>query len=196
MPIYAVLVIGSILQRNMVTTLYTWHPLLEVVFYITAVVGVLQPQSRQWADKRDHSSIITKHGYWQLAAMACVAAGTAVMYVNKELKGKQHLKSWHGVLGAVATLWWAVQVIAGTMVWYFPRAVPGGPKSLRKAYFMHKLFGYLSLLLLTAAHATAAWNGYPGYERGSRLWLLVLTSLLTTTFLAASGAQWRKPKEA
>jgi hypothetical protein len=54
---------------------------------------------------------LDQHAYWQTAAALCALSTNAIIYVNKEQRGRPHLVSWHGKLGALtATLWLLTQV--------------------------------------------------------------------------------------
>eukprot|EP00798_Chlamydomonas_sp_ICE-L_P008274 gene8274-1543_t len=186
-PVYALVVLVGVLSANRLTVLYTWHPVLEVVFYITALMGIIKPQMRAFTNPSEHKALMAQHAYWQIAAAVAVSAGTAAIYINKEQKGYPHLTSWHGVVGYTATFWWLFQVVAGIMIYKFPRKLGG---NLKKMYYAHRVSGYLSLIAVGLAHFLAAVNGYNGHELGSRAAMVIIIALLTSLFLVLANGRW------
>lgn len=72
-----------------------------------AAIGAATAQSARAPGR--HKAAITLHGYINVAATLCALGCAAVIYLNKEMHGKQHLKSWHGRLGAATVLLCVIQ---------------------------------------------------------------------------------------
>lgn len=73
---------------------YTWHPLTMMLGFVTlAGNAALIKKVKGLENTRKHSN-------WMLIAIAITLFGWYVIYDIKEERKKQHLKSWHGKVGA------------------------------------------------------------------------------------------------
>ncbi|KAJ4501836.1 hypothetical protein C8R41DRAFT_892397 [Lentinula lateritia] len=76
------------------------------------------------------------------------AAGVCAIVVNKIELGKSHFRSWHSVLGIIATGWIVIQIlIGGGSIWFGGKAFGGGMKA-KSVWKYHRLSGYILFPLL------------------------------------------------
>lgn len=98
------------------------------------------------ADRISHTWRVRWHWILQVVAMVCTIAGFTIVVVNKNLKNKEHWKSWHGLLGLIS-------VICAVI----PTCITGVPAlyhrdlrdyiSSRLNQLIHSLFGITCLIL-------------------------------------------------
>jgi hypothetical protein len=130
---------------------FAWHPtLMTAAFSFLAVESVLMlsKSSLLGASARRNNKVI---GHWVLMGLAvgCAILGFLAVYFTKEVYGKPHLATPHGLLGCATVGYMIIQSCAGWNL-IFPQFVSKfvDMKVLRK---VHGLSGTFLLLLATLA---------------------------------------------
>lgn len=192
--IYAIAVSYAAVTKIGLNVLFTYHPLGASAFLVFAVLGIISSQRAQFGS---HKARITTHGYYQMAATACALATNTVIYMNKEAKGKPHLTTWHGLLGAATTGLWLMLQVSGGLSWYQPRII-SAVMPLNKAYIQHGLFGTVAFTVLLATHSMALAGSYQGYVKGTAGWwgLVLCLALLGGAVLQGTGKIFTRAKRA
>lgn len=67
---------------------------------------------------------VNYHVATMIASIACGIAGFSVIYVNKNLSGKDHFTSWHGTFGLIVICYMFVQALGGIITRY-PKLMGG-----------------------------------------------------------------------
>ncbi|KAH7877901.1 uncharacterized protein C8R40DRAFT_1039565 [Lentinula edodes] len=127
------------------------HPTLEslaMLFFTYAGILTLQPTSQP----RTKAAGLSRHQSAILfMAFPALLIGVCAIVMNKIELGKSHFRSWHSVLGIIATGWIVIQIlIGGGSIWFGGKAFGGGMKA-KSVWKYHRLSGYIlfPLLLIT-----------------------------------------------
>ncbi|KAJ3867401.1 hypothetical protein EV359DRAFT_78650 [Lentinula novae-zelandiae] len=126
------------------------HPTLEslAMLFFTYGISTLQPTSQP----RTKAAGLSRHQSAILfMAFPALLIGVCAIVVNKIELGKSHFRSWHSVLGIIATGWIVIQIlIGGGSIWFGGKAFGGGMKA-KSVWKYHRLSGYIlfPLLLVT-----------------------------------------------
>ncbi|KAJ3997210.1 hypothetical protein F5050DRAFT_1879976 [Lentinula boryana] len=126
------------------------HPTLESLAMLFFTYGILtlqptsQPRTKAAGLSRHQSAIL-------FMAFPALLIGVFAIVMNKFELDKRHFRSWHSVLGIIATGWILIQIsIGGASVWFGGKAFGGGMKA-KAVWKYHRLSGYIlfPLLLVT-----------------------------------------------
>ncbi|KAJ3737324.1 hypothetical protein DFJ43DRAFT_254775 [Lentinula guzmanii] len=126
------------------------HPTLESLAMLFFTYGILtlqptsQPRTKAAGLSRHQSAIV-------FMAFPALLIGVCAIVMNKFELDKRHFRSWHSVLGIIATGWIIIQIsIGGASVWFGGKAFGGGMKA-KAVWKYHRLSGYIlfPLLLVT-----------------------------------------------
>ncbi|XP_034022364.1 cytochrome b561 domain-containing protein 2 [Thalassophryne amazonica] len=136
---------------------FSWHPFcmtLAFSFFMTEAILLFSPHGSlgRWFS---HKTKVRIHWILQYLSVSCALCGLAAIIKNKELSGKPHFTSWHGLLGLITVCVAVVQAVA---------AIPLIYHSLVKGWSLAKLKRY---------HAA---SGLVTYLLGSITLLLGLSS--------------------
>ncbi|KAF7295281.1 NAD dependent epimerase dehydratase family protein [Mycena indigotica] len=140
--------------------IFALHPLLQSLSLVLLVYGILtlQPTSQP----KTKAAGLARHQYAIiLVALPAIVIGTSAVWWNKERRGADHFKSWHGKFGLATFTWIFVQVLlGGGSVWFGGAAFGGGSKA-KAVWKYHRLSGYvLFVLLMVTAHLGGFWSGW------------------------------------
>eukprot|EP01061_Rhynchopus_euleeides_P021172 TRINITY_DN34475_c0_g1_i2.p1 TRINITY_DN34475_c0_g1~~TRINITY_DN34475_c0_g1_i2.p1 ORF type:complete len:221 (+),score=52.34 TRINITY_DN34475_c0_g1_i2:104-766(+) len=162
------LIVGSCFEWALVP-LFQWHVILMAVGYIWLMVegiaaGKSMVRSTAVADrlwwKQAHMAIFS-------AALAASLGGFGVIYYNKSVANRDHFKSWHGTVGAIAVTCFTLQSLLGYAIYF---ALPsklkvplGTQHKIRKTHsyaaFAAVALGLAALLLgLVSNYAAKRWS--------------------------------------
>jgi len=86
--------------------LFSWHPTLMTVSFcliMSQAIAIFSPESSllQSSDRRDKVQL---HWILNLFSIISAAGGFGAIYLNKEIVGKKHFTSWHGLLGLITCI--------------------------------------------------------------------------------------------
>ncbi|KAJ4488406.1 hypothetical protein J3R30DRAFT_3435640 [Lentinula aciculospora] len=128
------------------------HPTLESLAILFFTYGIItlqstsQPRTKAAGLSRHQSAIL-------FMAFPALFIGVWAIVMNKFELDKRHFRSWHSVLGIIATGWIVIQIsIGGASVWFGGKAFGGGMKA-KAVWKYHRLSGYIlyPLLLVTVS---------------------------------------------
>lgn len=95
---YSVLSAGYMLWIKGPSVWFSWHPFSMVIAFILLAINAT-------LIKKLGGAVNTRmHGQLMIASFLIGLFGYYVIYTNKEMKGKPHLTSWHGKLGATVMI--------------------------------------------------------------------------------------------
>lgn len=152
------------------SSLFSWHPFLMTLafsFFMTEAILLFSPHCSP-VRKFAHKTKGRIHWMLQCLCMTCAAAGFVVIVYNKELNGKPHLTSWHGLLGLITLCVVGLQSMAAVPLIYHSLAKGWSLAKLKRYHaasgLVTYLFGSVSLLLgLCSTWFTAAVSEYTWY---------------------------------
>lgn len=142
------------------STLFSWHPTLmslAFAFLMAEAILVFSPQS-SLLQQKPRKLKVTCHWTLMVCSAVCAITGFAVIYYNKELREKPHLKSWHGILGIITVAYVIVQCCGGFNLLY-PQF---SAKFVRLASLkqMHATSGLFLFLLATFSLVTGMFSNW------------------------------------
>ncbi|XP_023246214.1 cytochrome b561 domain-containing protein 2-like [Copidosoma floridanum] len=137
-------------------SLFSWHPIcmalgagLLIVEGVYAISGEVYATRKVARKKR-----VTLHWILHLIGLLLMTAGFVVIVVNKNIHGKSHFVTLHGILGLVTfVLVWAIAgfgVLTNNAQWVYPRVRP----VLLKVVHGFAGIGMTVLLLVTLVNGT------------------------------------------
>ncbi|XP_031352175.1 cytochrome b561 domain-containing protein 2-like [Photinus pyralis] len=117
---YCVFIVYLCLSNEVV--LFTWHPLLLALGWILLMgEGILVFNSHNTLIKHlglTHKGKVRAHWIIQGVAISLSVSGYIIVYVNKDLNGKRHLHSWHGIFGFVSIISCIPVIVSGVTALY------------------------------------------------------------------------------
>lgn len=118
--------------------------------------------------------------HWVLQALAvlCAALGLGLVAYNKHLHGTGHLRTWHGRIGLLTVLYFAVQSLGGLPLLYPKLAGSWPPGKLRLYHATAGLVGYLLGCASLTLGMCSLW--FTTAARGAAWYLAVLCPVLTS----------------
>ncbi|KAF8306445.1 hypothetical protein DL93DRAFT_2232578 [Clavulina sp. PMI_390] len=120
---------------------FAYHPPLMALAFSAAAFGIspLQPVSKPDAVK----VALDTHGLFAgFIAAPLLLIGAGFEWQHKDDRGKEHMTSWHGLLGVAAVFWILAQGVMGFLL--------GGGYVAKKYNRYHRRSGYLLIVLLAA----------------------------------------------
>ncbi|TQV91216.1 cytochrome b561 [Cordyceps javanica] len=152
---FALSLSGRVLARPL--TLFSWHPLAQVLGLVAVVQSILVLQPARAGGQRRVGRAV--HAWLNLASLAAFTGGFAAIYLNKERGNAVHFATTHGAIGAALTVLLWGQHLVGLAVWAAPYG-GGRARTLLLLTRAHRVAGYANLLLLLATFGTAAGTGF------------------------------------
>eukprot|EP00053_Salpingoeca_punica_P006706 m.62932 g.62932 ORF g.62932 m.62932 type:complete len:204 (+) comp13817_c0_seq2:35-646(+) len=171
-------------------SLFSWHPFCMTL----AVVGTLpwaisrfqQPSGQGTPNRTDRT-----WSHFRLMAFTALlmAIGHYAIYATKEAYGKPHLTSWHGLLGAIASILIIMQTFSNSAFLYPERikdmvAKIGG---FKVAYRVHRLMGMTTFSLATTALFLGFYSNWWTGVAAGWLWPAVALASAGVYALLAAG---------
>ena len=114
--------------------------MVEAILLFSPQSSLLQKAARKTKTKF--------HWITQVLALTCALGGVAAIYYNKELNGKPHFTTWHGLLGICSVGYVAIQAVAGVFLLY-PKLARGLTLAQMKMY--HATSGLLTFMLVSGS---------------------------------------------
>lgn len=140
--------------------------------------------------------------HWILQSLcgSCAVLGLAAVYYNKNLNGKAHFTSWHGLLGLITVCVVCVQSLAAMPLIYHSLAKDWSLAKLKRYHaasgLVTFLLGCTSLLLgLCSSWFTASVGGYAWYLAAicPALSALIIMNQVSSAYVAKKRLQsWRR----
>lgn len=194
---------GAALTGASLAGLFSWHPLLMALAVSPGPRGggrapeapptpPLRPQvsllmteallafSPEASPLRGLSRKAKARAHWVLQALAvlCAALGLGLVAYNKHLHGTGHLRTWHGRIGLLTVLYFAVQSLGGLPLLYPKLAGSWPPGKLRLYHATAGLVGYLLGCASLTLGMCSLW--FTTAARGAAWYLAVLCPVLTS----------------
>lgn len=180
------------------SSLFSWHPFLMTLaftFFMTEAILLFSPHGSP-VRKLAHKTKGRIHWMLQCLCVTCAAAGLVVIIYNKDLNGKPHLTSWHGLLGLITVCVVGLQSLAAVPLIYHSLAKGWSLAKLKRYHAASGLVTYLlgsgTLLLgLCSAWFTAAVSDYTWYLSAlcPALSALVIMDQVSRTYTAKKRLQ-------
>lgn len=129
-----------------------------------------------------HKLRVQFHLYCQIAGIVCTAIGFVAIYVNKNLAGKQHFKSYHGICGLVMMIFVCLVGVGGSLCYYSFSLRSYIRPVLLKIY--HSSGGILSLIVGNLTVILGFYSHW--YEKnGNRnlIWLIISVICISTLLI-------------
>ncbi|XP_070559595.1 transmembrane reductase CYB561D2-like [Ptychodera flava] len=184
------------------SSLFSWHPTLMCVsfaFLMAEAILFFSPESTL-LPKAMRKTKVKYHWINMVTAIACAVAGLVIIFINKNIHGKSHFTSWHGILGLITVIYSCLQSTGGTLLLY-PKVVSGMVK-LADLKLYHATSG---LLLFTLACTTLILGLYSNWfvsQVSDTVWYisflcpgligLVVMNQVTTAYLPKA---FKKPSQ-
>jgi len=106
----------------------------------------------------DRKIQVRSHWIFQILMIACAIGGLVVIYVNKNMRGKAHFTTWHGLLGLILVISVCLQALAGIGLLY-PVLIKKFV-TLGQAKIYHATYGLFNYLILTIVLNLAMWSNW------------------------------------
>lgn len=123
----------------------------------------------------DRKQQVRSHWIFQLIMVICNIGGFIAVYVNKDLKGKHHLTSWHGLIGLITAISCLVQAAAGIFLLY-PNLIPKFI-TLAKAKIYHSTYGLLNYLLVVVVVNLGLWSNWANRNISTPFWYMCVACI-------------------
>ncbi|ELU10402.1 hypothetical protein CAPTEDRAFT_172634 [Capitella teleta] len=164
---------------------------IAFMLLLSEAILVFSPQS-SLLGKAPRSQKTKVHWITMLVALVCGAAGSFVIWYNKELNDKPHLVTWHGQVGAITMGYVAVQCVAGSAQLYPQMAMKY--VKLAQLKIMHATSGLCLLLLATVSLVLGMYSNFFVSQVTGTSWyacmmcplmlLLIITNQIKSNYLA------------
>lgn len=180
------------------SSLFSWHPFLMTLafsFFMTEAILLFSSHGSP-VRKLAHKTKGRIHWVLQSLCVTCAVTGLVVIVYNKDLNGKPHLTSWHGLLGLVTVCVVGLQSLAAVPLIYHSLAKGWSLAKLKRYHAASGLVTYLlgsgTLLLgLCSTWFTAAVSDYTWYLSAlcPALSTLVIMDQVSRTYTAKKRLQ-------
>uniref|UniRef100_A0A3Q3XS92 ascorbate ferrireductase (transmembrane) n=1 Tax=Mola mola TaxID=94237 RepID=A0A3Q3XS92_MOLML len=152
------------------SSLFSWHPFLMTLsfsLFMSEAILFFSPYGSP-IRRFPHKTKGRFHWVLQCLCGSCAVLGMAAIYYNKNLNGKPHFTSWHGVLGLLTVCATGVQSLAAVPLIHHSLAKGWSLSKLKRYHaatgLVTHLLGSTSLLLgLGTAWFTTSVGGYAWY---------------------------------
>lgn len=180
------------------SSLFSWHPFLMTLafsFFMTEAILLFSSHGSP-VRKFAHKTKGRIHWVLQCLCVTCAVAGLIIIVYNKDLNGKPHMTSWHGLLGLITVCVAGLQSLAAVPLIYHSLAKGWSLAKLKRYHAASGLVTYLlgsgSLLLgLCSSWFTAAVSDYTWYLSAlcPALSALVIMDQVSRTYTAKKRLQ-------
>jgi len=177
--ILAAIVWGSVFSNDLM--LFSVHPLLNSAALLFLVQGILILQPTHTAKQKKQGTYT--HAAFNDIAVLTAIAGLVIIEYNKIKDGNPHFESPHAILGIVTYIMIILQAIVG-ITQYFTPGLYGGVDNAKALYKYHRVFGYLTLLVMLATICAATQTGFNVNILQMQLWAVVVASAIVVIGLA------------
>jgi hypothetical protein len=149
-----------------------------VLFFVQGIL-ILQPT---------HTAKQKKQGTFTHAALNDIAllsaiAGLVIIEYNKIKDSNPHFESVHSILGIVTYIMVFLQAVVG-ITQYFTPGLYGGVDNAKALYKYHRVFGYITLLLMLATVCAATQTGFNKNILQMQLWAVVVAAVIVVVGIA------------
>lgn len=139
------------------------------------VQGILILQPTHTAKQKKEGTYT--HAAFNDIALLTAVAGLVVIEYNKIDHGGTHFESPHAILGLVTYIMIILQAVVG-ITQYFTPSLYGGVDNAKALYKYHRVFGYLTLLVMLATVCAATQTTFNVNVLQMQLWAVVVASAI------------------
>ncbi|XP_050297075.1 probable transmembrane reductase CYB561D1 [Anthonomus grandis grandis] len=125
---------------------FTWHPILLAVGWMLLMTEgfyAINKYNTYWRLKTTGGLRVKVHVTVLALGYTLSVIGFAIVYINKENKGKHHFVSWHGLFGLIGLICTFPPVLNGLVLWYKKELASYIP-SPKLVKFVHVMSGTLA----------------------------------------------------
>lgn len=181
------------------SSLFSWHPFLMTLafsFFMTEAILLFNSHS-SLVGKLKHKTKGRLHWILQCLCVFCAVVALITISYNKNLNGKPHFTSWHGLIGLVTVIVVVLQSLGAVSLLY-PKLAKGWSLAKLKRYhatsgLLTYLLGSISLFLgLCSTWVSSNVSGYVWYLAAlcPTLCALVIMSQVTNAYMAKKRLQY------
>ena len=145
------------------------------------VQGILILQPTHTAKQKKQGTYT--HAALNDVAMAAAIAGLVVIEYNKFGHGGEHFVSPHAILGLVTYIMVVLQFVVGATQ-YFTPGLYGGEDNAKAIYKYHRVWGYLTLLMMLATICAATQTDFNVQMLQMQLWAVVVACVIVVVGIA------------
>ena len=149
-----------------------------ILFFIQGIL-IIQPTHTA---KQKTSGTYSHAAFNDIALLAAIA-GLVIIEYNKFDHGGEHFVSPHAIMGLTVYIMVALQATVGITM-YFTPGLYGGEENAKGLYKYHRVWGYLTLLLMLATVCAATFTGFNDTLK-IQLWTVVVASVLVIVGIAS-----------
>ena len=139
------------------------------------VQGILILQPTHTAKQKKQGTYT--HAAFNDIAVLILIAGLVIIEYNKIKSGNGHFESPHGILGLITYIMIILQALVG-ITQYFTPGLYGGEDNAKALYKYHRVFGYLTLLVMLATICAATQTAFNKNVLQMQLWAVVVTCVI------------------
>ncbi|KAF2173888.1 hypothetical protein M409DRAFT_16156 [Zasmidium cellare ATCC 36951] len=172
--IIAAIVWGAVFSNDLM--LFSAHPLLNSAAFLFFIQGILIVQPTHTRKQKKQGTYV--HAALNDVALLSAIAGLVVIEYNKFDHGGIHFESPHAILGLVTYILVLLQAFVG-VTQYFTPALYGGEENAKALYKYHRVWGYLTLLVMLATICAATYTTFNVNVLEIQLWAVVVASVVT-----------------
>eukprot|EP00730_Choanoeca_flexa_P012747 TRINITY_DN4578_c0_g1_i1.p1 TRINITY_DN4578_c0_g1~~TRINITY_DN4578_c0_g1_i1.p1 ORF type:complete len:226 (+),score=49.99 TRINITY_DN4578_c0_g1_i1:84-680(+) len=149
--------------------LFPWHPTLMAIGLLTVMTYGILVFSKQ--DKTSHKDKVWTHFLCNATAAALTAGGFAAIYINKNLRGKEHYTSYHGQVGLITTIMVVSQALVSSTMLYPAWLIKQiGTKNYNTFKKMHRLGGTATYMLVVGEMILSYYTKWMGRQVSDEVW--------------------------
>jgi len=100
--------------------LFSWHPTLMTISFcllMSQAIAIFSPES-SLLHSSERKDKVQLHWILNLFALLAGAGGFGAIYLNKEIVGKKHFTTWHGLFGLITCIGVLVAAAGGIIAKY------------------------------------------------------------------------------
>ncbi|KAI1438680.1 eukaryotic cytochrome b561-domain-containing protein [Xylaria sp. CBS 124048] len=173
----AVLLVASVWASVFLNPLilFSVHPLAQSLGVLVLLQSILVLQPTHTPAQKEVGQKV--HAGLNLLAFSIFVVGVVSIEVNKFKSNGAHFHSVHGYLGVITSIWIFVQYLVGFTMFATP-VIYGGEANAKKIWKLHRISGYVLLLLMMATVTSAVKTDYNKNVLGLRLWAMIVIFVL------------------
>lgn len=135
----------------------------------------------EYCKSLSHKQRTQFHLYCQIAGIVCTIIGFIAIYVNKNLHGKHHFYTYHGICGLIVVIFVSLVGIGGSLAYYSFSLRSYIRPVLIKIY--HSFGGILTVIVGNLTLTLGFYSNWFKKNGNTNLIWIIITVLLLSTLL-------------